>query len=507
MALPININDLINKRIVESSRIEYKANWNPEPVMHSICAFANDIDNWGGGYIIIGIEEKNGIPVFPVTGITKDSVDSINKELVRICNFIEQRYLPVSEAVDFGGKQILVLWIPGGLNRPYKCPVNIADPSNKAYYIRKFSSTIKANAAEEKALFALSESIPFDDMINPKANIEDLRPALIGNFLYEVKSNLYSESKTMDLRDLVLNMKIADGPIEYTKPLNVGLMFFNERPDNFFKYARIEVVYKPDPTGTGMFEQSFYGPLDTQLRSALTYIRGVIVKEKTIKYHDRAEADRFSNFPYPAIEEALANAVHHKSYQYPAPIVVTATPEQLDILSLPGPDKSITAENLRTFKMISGDYRNRRIGEFLKELRLVEGRNTGIPAILKAMKNNGSDLPVFETNDDRTYFRVIFPIHKSFLEDRPPESQTSKVPLRRKRSDLKELILTVLSSAPLTTKELSTLVGYSSSKSGTFLGLIKELMLEGKIAYTIPDNPHDVNQKLCKLNDSPESRS
>ena len=46
MALPINISDLINRRVIESARIEYKGAWNPEPILHSICAFANDLDNW-----------------------------------------------------------------------------------------------------------------------------------------------------------------------------------------------------------------------------------------------------------------------------------------------------------------------------------------------------------------------------------------------------------------------------------------------------------------------------
>lgn len=54
MAIPVNIGDLINQRIVESNRIEFKKSWNPNAVIRSICAFANDIDNVGGGYIIIG---------------------------------------------------------------------------------------------------------------------------------------------------------------------------------------------------------------------------------------------------------------------------------------------------------------------------------------------------------------------------------------------------------------------------------------------------------------------
>ena len=38
MALPLNIDDLIHQRKVESARIEYKKDWNPEKVLHSVCA-------------------------------------------------------------------------------------------------------------------------------------------------------------------------------------------------------------------------------------------------------------------------------------------------------------------------------------------------------------------------------------------------------------------------------------------------------------------------------------
>ena len=47
-ALPINIDDLINGRIIEWERIEFKKGWNPEKIMHTACAFANDMNNWGG---------------------------------------------------------------------------------------------------------------------------------------------------------------------------------------------------------------------------------------------------------------------------------------------------------------------------------------------------------------------------------------------------------------------------------------------------------------------------
>ena len=43
--LPISIEDLLYQRTIESERIEYKADWNPEAILHTICAFANDFHN------------------------------------------------------------------------------------------------------------------------------------------------------------------------------------------------------------------------------------------------------------------------------------------------------------------------------------------------------------------------------------------------------------------------------------------------------------------------------
>ena len=97
MALPVNIIDLIYQRVVESTRIEYKGDWNPEPILHSITAFANDFDNLGGGYIILGIEEKNGRPVFPIKGLNPDDMDAVQKDILNKCNFIEPRYIPIFE--------------------------------------------------------------------------------------------------------------------------------------------------------------------------------------------------------------------------------------------------------------------------------------------------------------------------------------------------------------------------------------------------------------------------
>lgn len=57
MSMPIDIETLLNKQRIESERIEFKRGWNPAGIYRTICAFANDFDNLGGGYILVGVEQ------------------------------------------------------------------------------------------------------------------------------------------------------------------------------------------------------------------------------------------------------------------------------------------------------------------------------------------------------------------------------------------------------------------------------------------------------------------
>lgn len=81
MAIPVNIKELINQNVVESNRVEFKESYNPATIIRTICAFANDIDNIGGGYIVIGVKEENGHPVYPLKGVDINEIDNVLKKL------------------------------------------------------------------------------------------------------------------------------------------------------------------------------------------------------------------------------------------------------------------------------------------------------------------------------------------------------------------------------------------------------------------------------------------
>lgn len=202
------------------------------------------------------------------------------------------------------------------------------------------------------------------------------------------------------------------------------------------------------PDGLGgdrIVEHTFVGPLDQQLRDALRYLQNSVISETVTKMPDRAESLRHFNYPFAALEEALANAVYHKGYDVREPIEVRVLPDRIEVLSYPGADRSVSREGLRHFRAISRRYRNRRVGDFLKELRLTEGRNTGFHKILRALRENGSPDPVFETDEDRLYFlTTIFahePAPSSSVENggagsAAAETSCPDIPLSRRQKEI-----------------------------------------------------------------------
>lgn len=498
MAIPVSIDNIIRGNVVESARIEYKESWYPDASLKTISAFANDLDNWGGGYLVIGVQERNGLPVRPVKGLKDDEIDDIQKDILRCCKFISPAYVPQCQPVELDGRSLLLIWCPGGYDRPYKCPKKPTQRnSQKIYYIRKMSSTIEATDIDVKELMALSRNIPFDDRINPRGQMSDLKYPLIRDFLMEADSGLLAGIEGRSLEEIASDMRIAEGPREDFKPLNVGLMFFNDDPEKFFPYTRIEVVNIPDPTGQGMEERTFRGPIHRQLKDALLYLRNTVIAQRVYKQPGKAEAIRVWNYSYQALEEFLSNAVYHRSYQLYEPVTVRIESDSIEITSAPGPDRSISDEDIAGLRMKTRRYRNRRIGDFLKELHMVEGRNTGIPTALRSIRENGSPLPEFITDDDRSFFSVVMPIHRAFIdgERRPDISMYGEISSkeegprkearkhRRSRKEIRELILEQLAHGDMSENQLYHSLGYSGGRSRTFKECLDDLLKEDRIEY------------------------
>ncbi|MDX5478939.1 MAG: hypothetical protein LPJ98_10830, partial [Cyclobacteriaceae bacterium] len=152
------------------------------------------------------------------------------------------------------------------------------------------------------------------------------------------------------------------------------------------------------------------GPVDQMINRTLEYLRINVLRQKTTKVKGQAESLKVWNYPYQAMEEIIANALYHRDYQTREPVEIRIYSDQIMVINYGGPDRSIRLSEFNKGAVFPRRYRNRRLGDFLKELDLTEGKATGIPTIMKALEENGSPQAVFDTDEDRSYFHVTIPI-------------------------------------------------------------------------------------------------
>ena len=82
------------------------------------------------------------------------------------------------------------------------------------------------------------------------------------------------------------------------------------------------------------------------------------------------------------------------------PVTIEIEPDCINIMNFPGIDRSISEKTIAEGKsFVSRYYRNRRLGEFLKELDLSEGHSSGIPTIQEELEKNGSPRAEFFTDE------------------------------------------------------------------------------------------------------------
>jgi ATP-dependent DNA helicase RecG len=421
MPLPINIEDLLSKNRVESHRIEFKAGWNPDKIYHSICAFANDIDNIGGGYILVGVEEENGVAKRPVKGLPMESVDKIQKEMIGYDQKIEPYYACKVSTEQIDGKVILVIWVPAGLNRPYCVTESvIAKKSVPKWYVRSKSSSIEAKGEVLDELRELANRVPFDERGNEQIHLDDISEIRVYEYLKRVNSKLAQDFKKKSLMEILEAMDLLDGPTEHRLIKNVAAMMFSDNPAKFFPVTQVDIVSFPEGSiqNPDVMEEvpKIVGPVPKMIEDTLSYLRTNVIKQRITKSSDKEQSDKAFNYPYQALEEAVVNALYHRDYQEREPVEITIEPTHIDILSYAGPDRSISNEAIKEARKLKARrYRNRRLGDFLKELDLTEGRATGVPTIQKTLRENGSESAVIDTDADRSYFLITIPCRKDMV--------------------------------------------------------------------------------------------
>ena len=413
--LPINLSNLLHGRGVESVRVEFKATWDPETtgpqVLKTICAFANDYHNLNGGYVVIGVAERDGRAALPPRGLTPAELEAAQRWLRGNCNRLDPQYQPLLSPEVVSGRHILVVWASASQVRPHRAPDGTRGPLR--YWVRVGADTVDAEQRGGllRELIQQTARVPWDDRRSLDAGLADLHEMAVREHLHEIGSGLTDEPDAVEVyRRMGITTRVNDHDV----PRNVGLLFFAAEPTHWFRGAWIDcALFAAGGTGDVLEEHEFRGGLTQQILNCLQYLYGrspVHVRKEP----ERIEASRWRAYPEVALRETLVNALYHRSYEpdVPEPTKVYLYPDRVEITSYPGPVPGLEPEHFAlrsSFPTVPA--RNRRIGELLQELGLAEARLTGLRKVAAAMATNGSPPPRYDFDEHRTYFRVTLPAH------------------------------------------------------------------------------------------------
>ena len=415
--LPVNVDRLLRNRGVESERVEFKSSWDPATtgpqVLRTICAFANDYHNLNGGYVVIGVAERDGRAILPPRGLPDADVEAAQKWIRSHCNRIDPFYVPTLSPETVEDRRILVAWAPPSDAEVHRAP----DRHNRLrYWIRLGSETVDAERRGGllTSLLRQKTGVPWDDRPARDASVEDLSETKIREHLHDTRSGLLHIS---DTRKVYQRLRIVKKINDHEAPRNVGMLFFAKDDSLSFRGARIEVVqFATDRPGNVQEDRVFTGGLADQIRNCMNYL-GSLSTSHLQKQENGSPVRGWVSYPMPAVRELLVNAVHHRGYDdgHPDPTKVYLYPSRIVIASYPGPVPGVeTGHFLPNAEFPLVRTRNRRIGEFLKELGLAEERFSGLPKAFRAMESNGSPPPRFEFDEQRTYFQATLPAHPEY---------------------------------------------------------------------------------------------
>ena len=266
--LPINVVDLLNGQ-TESVRLEFKASWDPETtgpqVVKTMCAFANDFQSLGGGYVVIGVAEPGDGSdggKKQVTGLSEQAIDAAQRWLRGRCKGdIKPGVLPIFSPEVVEGRNVLVVRVPASQDGPHQTAERPRGQRQARwrFWIRVGAATVDAEANGQLPALLAKSALPWDNQAAHGAQLDDLREAMVREHLHDVRSALREQP---DAATVYRHMGITLPVNNHETPRNVGLLFFADDPTRWFAGARIVVAqFAADRAGEVQDERVFHGPL------------------------------------------------------------------------------------------------------------------------------------------------------------------------------------------------------------------------------------------------------
>ncbi len=329
----------------------------------TLAAFANA----EGGTLLIGIDPK-GNSILGVLNVEK-LIESALEAGLR-CD--PPLVLPRPRSVELENKQLLTVLVPAGLAHVYAV--------RGKYLVRSGKNNIALGPRQLRQLLRERGDAAFESMPAPGATLEDLDDQLVLSY-----ASLFLPAGESGNRATAIDLLLRRGCLvknnDQYAPTIAGLLLFGRDPQVAFPSAEILLVrYAGKAMSDEFLHEIARGPLQDQVRRAERFVASNMRQGARIDSVRRTDT---TEYPLPAIREAIVNAVAHRDYAIRGEeIRVLMFSDRIEVYSpgrLPG---HVTLENLVQERF----SRNQVIAQVLADLGFVERLGYGIDRMIRLMK-------------------------------------------------------------------------------------------------------------------------
>lgn len=390
----------------ESEQTEWKENVSDvDDVVATLCAFANDLPNLGGGYVVCGAREgrdAHGFPEVHPIGLTAARLKEVeNQVLARCRDRVSPPLAPLVEELEAGGpeRRILVFLQPAtGSAHTFR-----RGHDGAKHFVRVGRSTLEARNGLLKDLLVRKGALePWDRRPCAGATVDDidllvLREALVRMDLRGPRSPEEFLSDEERLHALLPPLCAREPLTRTLRPRNFALLLFGREPQRFIPGAHAYFSrYPGTDRGTDYAERhELLGSLFEQAMelSRLLGQEATLLMDKTSR-----EKPNVPRYPERALKEALGNALAHRDYTLPDPTRVTAFADRIELRSPGGLPPGVTLTQLRRGN-VGPHWRNQALAWVFMKLGIAQAEGQGITTMRAQMKAASSPPPRFDATE------------------------------------------------------------------------------------------------------------
>lgn len=346
----------------ETSSVQFKENvYNEQSIAQEMVAFSNS----KGGKILIGVSDKT----WEILGLSPVDLRRLSDLLVNAANeHVKSPIFIDIEVVAIDGKNVLVVAVPEGVNKPYKDKDGII-------FLKNGANKRKVTANEEIArLLQSSGNLYAEELLLKNSTLADINWEKFRDFYEEI----YNEPCDKDKLSLYLeNLNLGKN-----EKLNLaGALLFTDKPLKLLSGFFVAAIWF---WGNELIENDYrsseniYGTLDGQYKKCFDFILSKLHK---IQAGQSFNSLGKSEIPEVVIQELLVNALIHRDYFIQDSIKIFVFENRVEIIS---PGKLPNNLNEAQIRRGIRKKRNNLLDSFAPALLNYRGVGSGILRALAA---------------------------------------------------------------------------------------------------------------------------